>query len=108
MTRVLFFDDVTSLFDCPQAKGNTADDAAAPAAKCKNFRRASFSIKPSQKLLFQRWLSPSPSPVCRATGAAASPSVGPHKGVADSLAGARDSVRDEAKAAFRAAAEERT
>src|SRR5262249_39973106 len=38
MTRVPFLDDATSLFDCPQAKGDTAD-AAALAARCRNCLR---------------------------------------------------------------------
>src|SRR5215470_16660781 len=38
MTRVPFLDDAPSLFDCPQAKGDTAD-AAALAARCRNCLR---------------------------------------------------------------------
>src|SRR5262245_11697076 len=47
MTRVLFLDDATSLFDCPQAKGDTANDAAPPAARWRNCLRGSFIAVPS-------------------------------------------------------------
>src|SRR5215471_11039070 len=44
MTRVLFLDDTMSLFDCPQATGDTASEAAALAAKCRKMRRRSFMM----------------------------------------------------------------
>src|SRR5215470_9098973 len=44
MMRVPFLDDATSLFDCPQAKGDTAGNATAAAASCRDCLRERFMM----------------------------------------------------------------
>src|SRR5437868_1457971 len=48
MRRVPFLDDATSLLGCALAIRDTAGNAATPTARCRNRRRGSFSMMPSQ------------------------------------------------------------
>jgi hypothetical protein len=50
MTRVPFLGDATSLFGCAQAKGDTADDAAMPAAQVQKLSTKKFHDVSSKKL----------------------------------------------------------